>query len=184
LQSQGNSTRSGKRQCANSASPIGIPVLYAALKAIHLLCIVAWLGGMFFALACLHPAAVEQLEPPERIRLMHATLRRFLDVLMAAIVLTLASGAALIGLAVRDRASAALPFAMPLDWYAMVGLFAVMALVFVRVRWVLFPRATRGLQAQAWPDAAAALGAIRRAVMLNLTLGVVVVVVVRLGTAA
>ena len=47
-------------------------MLYASLKAIHLLSIVAWIGGMFFMHTCLRPAAAEVLEPPARVRLMHA----------------------------------------------------------------------------------------------------------------
>jgi uncharacterized membrane protein len=159
-------------------------VLYACLKAIHLLGVVVWVGGMFFALACLRPAAAEVLEPPSRVRLMHAALRRFFAAVTVAIVATLASGAAMLGLAARDRTSAALPFNMPLDWYAMVVLFAVMALVFAHVRLSLFRRLEVAMRAQAWPDAGAALGAIRWEVMLNLVLGVFIVVLVRLGAAA
>ena len=43
------------------------PLLYASLKAVHLLAVIAWLGGMFFMLMCLRPAAQEVLDPPSRI---------------------------------------------------------------------------------------------------------------------
>jgi hypothetical protein len=43
-----------------------IPVLYASLKAIHLLAVIAWVGGMFFMLMCLRPAVHEVLEAPPR----------------------------------------------------------------------------------------------------------------------
>ena len=52
-------------------------VLYATLKAFHLLAVIVWVGGMAFVLFCLRPAA-RVLEPPVRIALMHAALRRFL----------------------------------------------------------------------------------------------------------
>jgi uncharacterized membrane protein len=159
-------------------------VLYASLKAIHLLAIVVWIGGMFFMHFCLRPAAAEVLEPPARVRLMHATMRRFFAMVTAAIALVLLSGAAMIGLASHEATRSGLAFNMPLDWYAMVGLFVVMLLVFTHVRLVLFRRLEAALAAQAWPDAAAAITAIRWEVLLNLVIGVFVVVIVRLGGTA
>lgn len=158
-------------------------MLYASLKAIHLLAVIAWVGGMFFILMCLRPAVDEVLEAPPRIRLMHATLRRFLRIVGLAALAILISGAAMIALAWRDRASAGLAFNMPLDWYAMVGLFFVMLALFLHVRLALFARVGRAMAAQAWPDAGAALGAIRWEVAINLVLGIFIVVMVRLGAA-
>ena len=51
-------------------------VLYASLKALHLLSIVVWGGGMFFMHVCLRPAAAEVLEPPARVRLLDAVATR------------------------------------------------------------------------------------------------------------
>ena len=159
-------------------------MLYATLKAVHLLAVIGWLGGMFFMLLCLRPAVHEVLEAPPRIRLMHATLRRFLRIVGIAVLLILASGAAMIAMAWRDRAAAGLAFNMPLDWYAMVGLFFAMLAIYLHVRLPLFARVTRGLAAERWPDAGAALNAIRWEVAINLVLGIFIVVLVRLGNAA
>ena len=159
-------------------------MLYSSLKAVHLLAIVVWLGGMFFMLACLRPAAAAVLEPPVRVRLMHAVLRRFFDAVTVAALIALASGVAMLGLAWREAAKSGLAFNMPLDWYTMIVLFFVMLAVFAHVRLALFPRVERALQAQAWPDAAAALGAIRWEVTINLVIGVFIVVLVRLGGTA
>ena len=159
-------------------------MLYASLKAIHLLAVVAWVGGMFFMLMCLRPAAHEVLEPPARVPLMHATLRRFFRIVSLAVLAIVLSGAAMIVLVWRDRAAAGLAFNMPLDWYAMVALFLVMLAVYAHVRLALFPRVVRALAARAWPDGAAALGAIRWEVAINLVIGTFIVVLVRLGAAA
>ena len=159
-------------------------MLYASLKAIHLLAVIAWVGGMFFMLMCLRPAAHEVLEPPARVRLMHATLRRFFRIVSLSALAAFLTGAAMIGLVWRDRAAAGLAFNMPLDWYAMVALFLVMLAVFLHVRLSLFPRVGRALAVQAWPDAAAALVAIRWEVAINLVIGIFIVVMVRLGAAA
>ncbi len=157
-------------------------MLYASLKAVHLLGVVVWIGGMFFMLACLRPAAAEVLEPPARVRLMHAALRRFFSAVTVATLVALLSGAAMVGLVWRERASAGLAFNMPLDWYAMISLFFVMAAVFAHVRLALFRRVERALADQAWPVAAAALRGIRWEVTLNLVIGVFVIVLVRLGS--
>jgi uncharacterized membrane protein len=159
-------------------------VLYASLKAVHLLGVVAWIGGMFFMQFCLRPAAAAVLEPPARIRLMHAAMRRFFDIVLVAALLVLASGAAMIGLASRDAMRSGLDFNMPLDWYVMIVVFVVMLLLFSHIRLVLFRRLERAVPAEAWPEAAAAIAAIRSEVMINLVLGVFVIVVVRLGGTA
>ena len=63
---------------------------------LHSLAAVVWVGGMFFMLMCLRPAAHEVLEPPARVPLMHATLRRFFRVVSLAVLAILVSGAAMI----------------------------------------------------------------------------------------
>jgi uncharacterized membrane protein len=133
-------------------------------------------------LACLRPAAAV-LEPPLRVRLMHATMRRFFAAVSVAALLVLASGAAMVGLAAHEATRSGLAFNMPLDWYAMVAIFALMLGVFAHVRLALFPRLERALATEAWPVAGAVLGAIRWEVMINLVLGTFIVVMVRLGGA-
>lgn len=159
-------------------------MLYASLKAVHLLAVIGWLGGMFFVLMCLRPAVHEVLEAPPRVRLMHATLRRFLRIVGLAVLAILLTGAAMIAMAWRDRAAAGLAFNMPLDWYAMIGLFVVMVVIYLHVRLPLFARVGQAMAAERWPDAGAALVAIRWEVAINLVLGIFIVVLVRLGAAA
>lgn len=156
-------------------------MLYAALKAVHLLAVIAWLGGMFFTLMCLRPAVHEVLDPPPRIRLMHATMRRFLRIVGIAVLAILLSGAAMMAMAWRDRSAAGLAFNMPLDWYAMVAIFFLMLAVYLHVRLPLFARVGRAMAAEQWATAGAAFNAIRWEIAVNLVLGIFVVVLVRLG---
>jgi uncharacterized membrane protein len=113
------------------------------MKALHLLSIVVWVGGMFFMHVCLRPAAAEALDPPHRLRLLQATMRRFFAVVTGAILIILASGAALVGLARGEALRAGPAFNMPLDWYAMIVLFLVMLAVFAHIRLVLDRRLHR-----------------------------------------
>ena len=62
---------------------------------LHVLGVVVWVGGMFFAHMALRPAALA-LPPPQRLPLLAATLTRFVAWAGVAVVLILGSGAVLI----------------------------------------------------------------------------------------
>jgi uncharacterized membrane protein len=158
-------------------------VTYAVLKALHLLAVVAWVGGMAFVLFCLRPAA-RVLEPAARVTLMHAALRRFITVVSIAVAAILVSGVAMVAIAWSAAARAGLAFNMPLDWYTMIAAFFVMLAVFVHIRVALFRRLDAAVAAQRWADGAAALGVMRWEVSLNLVLGTFVIFFVRLGGTA
>lgn len=138
-----------------------------ALLLVHLLGACAWIGGMFFAHFCLRPAAAEALAPAQRLPLWTATLARFLRYTAVAVVALLASGfALLLDRGFRDA---------PPGWHAMLALGLVMSAVFAYVWLALYPRLRTRCAAAQWPDAADALGRIRRLVTLNLALGVCVI---------
>lgn len=158
-------------------------MLYAFLKAFHLLGVVVWIGGMAFTLFCLRPAA-RVLEPPARVTLMHAAMKRFITVVSIAIAVIFVCGAAMVGIAWSAAARTGLAFNMPLDWYAMIAIFFVMLAVFIHIRNVLFRRLDEAVTAARWPDGAAALAAIRWEVSINLVLGTFVIFFVRLGGTA
>ena len=134
---------------------------------LHLLGVISWLGGMFFAYYCLRPAAVEVLEPPQRLPLWAATFARFLPYMGVAVAVLVASGFGLL-LAVGFRHA-------PIGWHVMMTLGLVMAAVFVYVYAALYPKLRAHCAASAWPAAAQALNRIRQMVALNLALGVCVV---------
>lgn len=158
-------------------------MLFATLKAFHLLAVIVWVGGMAFVLFCLRPAA-RVLEPAPRITLMHAAIRRFISVVIVAIAVILVSGVAMIAIAWSTSARAGLAFNMPLNWYTMIAVFFVMLAVFVHIRNVLFRRLDVAVREQRWADGAAVLGAFRWEVSINLVLGAFVSVFIRLGGTA
>ena len=135
-------------------------MLYAVLKSIHLLALIVWIGGMFFALFCLRPALVV-LDGPLRLRLMNEVLRRFFDVVSVAVALVLLSGPWMLVSAARSASASGIGFNMPLDWYAMVAGGVVMIAIFGHIRFALFKRLQRAVQAQDGPAGAATLGRIR-----------------------
>jgi uncharacterized membrane protein len=58
---------------------------------LHLLSVVLWVGGMFFAHVALRPA-VAQLPPPQRLALMSGTLSTFFKWVGAAVVIIIVTG--------------------------------------------------------------------------------------------
>ena len=143
-------------------------MLRQLLILLHLVGVITWVGGMFFAYFCLRPAAVEVLEPARRLPLWSATFARFLPYAAIAVLVILATGLTLL-VQVGFRQA-------PVGWHVMLALGLVMATVFAQVYLGLFPRLRDRSAAADWPAAAQALDGIRRLVALNLVLGLCTVV--------
>ena len=150
--------------------------LYALLKTLHVLATVVWVGGMVFAHFFLRPA-LAQLDPPQRLRLMHEVLRRFFAAVGVAALLTLATGLWMIGRVAKQAVQSGGSFAMPLDWTLMAVLGVLMVAIFGHIRFVLFKRFAVAVTALDWPAGGAALAKLRAWVGVNLALGVTVIVV-------
>lgn len=150
-------------------------MLYTALKTVHVLSILVWVGGMVFAHFFLRPAVAE-LEPPLRLRLMHGVLRRFFAVVTVLSLLALFSGSWMMGTTAKLAAQSGTPFVMPLDWQVMSVVGTVMVLVFGHIRFALFRRFQRAVGATDWPTAGATLQKLRAWVTVNMVLGLFLVV--------
>ena len=150
--------------------------LYALLKTLHVLATVVWVGGMVFAHFFLRPA-LAQLEPPQRLRLMHEVLRRFFAAVSVAALLILATGLWMIGRVAKQAVQSGGSFAMPLDWTLMAVLGVLMVAIYGHIRFVLFKRFAVAVTALDWPAGGAALAKLRTWVGVNLALGVTVIVV-------
>lgn len=141
---------------------------------LHLIGVVVWVGGMFFAYMALRPAAASLLEPPLRLPLWSATLQRFFGWVWVSVVLVLASGfymMAEIGGAGR----------IPPYVHAMLLIGVTMTVIFAYVYAVPFAALKRAVAGQIWKEGAAALNRIRIAVAVNLGLGLLNVVVATAG---
>ncbi|HQN64133.1 MAG TPA: CopD family protein [Methylophilus sp.] len=143
-------------------------MLRQLLLLIHLLSVISWVGGMFFAYFCLRPAAVETLDAPSRLKLWVATFARFLPYMSIAVTLLLISGITML-------LSVGFQFA-PVGWHIMLTLGLFMAGVYLYIYLWLFPQLRRHCVALSWQEAAQALASIRRFVGINISLGVIIVV--------
>lgn len=151
-------------------------MLYTTLKAVHVLSIIVWVGGMVFAHFFLRPA-LAPLEPAVRLRLMHDVLGRFFQAVLVASVLTLGTGVWMLGRVAKQVVQAGGQFQMPLAWTVMTVLGVAMVAIFMHIRFALYRRLGRAVQAAEWPAGAAALGQIRTWVAVNLGLGVLILLV-------
>jgi uncharacterized membrane protein len=149
---------------------------YAIPLFIHLLCAAFWVGGMATMHFAVRPSAVATLEPPLRLRMMAATLRRFFVGVDASVTLLFVTGVAMILSAGGFRG---------LHWRieAMMSIAIVMAAIYVYIRASVFKAMRRAVDESAWPVAAARLNTVRKLVMVNLVLGVIVFGVATIGRA-
>jgi uncharacterized membrane protein len=155
---------------------------YALLKLLHLSSAVIWIGGMFFALFCLRPAAMT-LEPAVRVPFMANALGRFFSVVVWVALAAMGSGAAMVARVGQTTRQTGAPFNMPADWMAMAALGFLMLAVFGHIRFALHKRLQRAVAAQDWKAGGAALTEIRFWVGVNLAFGALIVVIVVLGAA-
>ncbi len=157
-------------------------MLYALLKTVHVLSIVAWVGGMFFVMLALRPA-VASLDPPVRLKLMRDALDRFFNVVNVAAVLTLITGVWMIGRVAKAAVQGGGSFSMPLEWHLMTILGIAMVILYAVLRFVFFRRMAAAVDAQQWPKAADALGRVRMLVHVNAGLALIIIVAVVWGGA-
>jgi uncharacterized membrane protein len=156
-------------------------MLYNILKLIHVLSIVIWIGGMFFAHFCLRPAVARIDAPPVRLTLMHDVLGRFFNIVGVVALLSLVSGGWMMGRVAKQTVQSGGQFTMPLSWTLMASLGVVMILIFGHIRFALYKRLSRAVAAKDWPAGGAALASIRRFVAVNLVIGVLIVAVILIG---
>ncbi len=116
-------------------------------------------------------------ESPARLRLMHDVLGRFFRAVLVASLLTLVSGVWMLGRVAKQVVQSGGSFQMPISWTIMAVLGVVMVAIFMHIRFALYKRLSRSVDASAWAAGATALAQIRLWVAINLGLGLLVVVV-------
>ena len=143
-------------------------------KLIHLLAVLIWVGGMFFAYMVLRPAAVDVLQPPERLRLWGNVFHRFFNWVWGAIGAILVTGLYMIyqlgGMA-----------HVPSYVHIMLLLGLVMIAIYCYVFFACYVPLSLHVSKERWKEAGEILGKIRSLVGLNLTLGLITVCAAAIG---
>jgi uncharacterized membrane protein len=137
---------------------------------VHILSAVIWVGGMFAAYVCLRPA-VGALEPPQRLMLWRRFFAAFFPWVWVSVVLLVASGYWMLLTTFGGFATAPIyvNLMQAIGWL-MIALYAWM----FHAPWLKFKRA---VDAQDWRAAGAQIERIRKIIMINLPLGLIVVVI-------
>jgi len=143
--------------------------------ALHLLSAIIWVGGMFFAYMILRPAAVEVLPPPQRLQLWSNVFSRFFPWVWLAIGLLLASGLWMIFMGYGGMGNVR-PYI-----HIMLLLGLIMMAIFGHVYFAVFRRLRQLVSAEQWEPAGIQLGVIRKLIAVNLSLGLIVVLVAGIG---
>ncbi len=142
---------------------------------LHVLGIVVWVGGMFFAYMALRPVAASVLEPPQRLTLWAGVFGKFFPWVWVSVVLIL-----LTGLHMLMKLGGA---AAPHYTLAMLVLGVAMMAIFAHVFFAPYKKLQRAVGEQNWKAGGAALGQVRRLIGINLSLGLLTIAVVFLGRA-
>lgn len=145
------------------------------LYLLHVLGVVVWVGGMFFAYMALRPVAASVLEPPQRLALWSGVFSQFFPWVWLSVALILGSGLYML---TRIGGMAAPHYAL-----TMLALGVVMMLIFGHVFFGPTRRLKRAVAEQNWKAGGAALGQIRLLIGINLSLGLATIAVVFLGRA-
>lgn len=140
---------------------------------LHVLGVVVWVGGMFFAYMALRPVAASVLEPPQRLTLWAGVFGKFFPWVWASVALILLTGLHML-VALGGMTA-------PLYTMAMLALGVLMMLIFAHVFFTPYKKLKRAVGEQNWKAGGAALAQIRMLIGTNLILGLLTIAVVFAG---
>lgn len=140
---------------------------------LHLLGVIVWVGGMFFAHMVLRGAVSQSLEPQERLPLMQRVFDGFFSWVWLSVILIIASGYWMLFFVYTSEVTFWLGF------MAVIG--TLMAAIFVFIFAFPYQQLSSALKIHDMPKAVAAVASIRQLVLTNLILGLLITVVTIFG---
>lgn len=142
---------------------------------LHSLAAVIWIGGMFFAYMALRPSAAEVLEPPLRLTLWAKVFSRFFPWVWASVAILFGTGYWMV-LNVFGGFSQ-----IGIYVHVMHGLGIVMLLIFAHVFFAPYKKLKQFVGESNFPEAGKKLAQIRILIAINLSLGLIIIIVVKAG---
>ena len=139
---------------------------------LHVLAVVVWVGGMFFAHQVMRPAAVSTLEPPQRLRLWVAGFKRFFPWVWVCVATVLITGLWMFMQFMPKP---------PIYLHIMFTLGIVMILIFMHVFFAPYNKLKRAVASESWKEGGAALNQIRILVGINTLIGIITIVIATAG---
>ncbi len=138
---------------------------------LHVLAVVVWVGGMFFAYNFLRPAAGALLDPPSRLTLWAGVFQRFFPYVWVSVILLPLTGYLMI-FSRWDQIGNA-----PLYVHIMNAIGILMILIYMYVFFVPYKQLKNAVAEKIWPQGGKALAKIRILVGVNTALGIIVIIV-------
>ncbi|GJL76026.1 MAG TPA: hypothetical protein PKM20_06665 [Nitrosomonas sp.] len=145
------------------------------LKVLHLLGVVIWVGGMFFAYMVLRPVVNQLLPSPQMFKFWQAIFASFFHWVWLSITVILASGLHMIS---EMGGFGKLPF----NVYLMFAIGSMMMVIFIYVFFTAYRKLKRYVAEEEWELAGISLVQIRVLIGLNLILGFVTIAIAVLDT--
>jgi uncharacterized membrane protein len=149
----------------------GDKIMMSIALLLHVLSVVIWVGGMFFAYMVLRPVAASQLEAPQRLTLWSGVFSQFFPWVFLAVGLILVTGLLMLINGFGGIRSASI------DLQLMLGIGIVMMLIFFHIYFAPFQRLKRAVSAEDWSGGNRYLAQIRLLVAVNLVLGLLTVAI-------
>lgn len=142
---------------------------------LHLLSAVIWVGGMFFAYMALRPVAATLLEPPLRLSLWAQVFQRFFLWVWISILALLATGFWMIFGSLGGMASAGLHV------HIMLTIALIMIGLFIYLNVCPYRHLKTCVANEDYKEGAVSLGKIRQIVAINLSLGLINIIIAVAG---
>lgn len=139
--------------------------------ALHLLSAVIWVGGMFFAYMALRPAAAQILEPPQRLQLWAQVFKLFFLWVWLSVIAILVTGYWMLFSVFGGFANAGIHI------HIMHGAGIIMVLIYFHVFFAPYRRLRHAVVVQDYAEGGKRLAQIRKLIGLNLSIGLIVVLV-------
>ncbi len=137
---------------------------------LHILAVIVWVGGMFFAYMCLRPAA-GPMEPADRLALWGRGFDKFFPWVWASIAVLLASGYGMIFVVLGGFGSAGVHV------HIMQATGLTMILLYLHLWFAPYRRYKQALASDDLAEAGRRLNQIRVIIAINLPLGLVTAIV-------
>jgi uncharacterized membrane protein len=144
-------------------------MLHSLMVSLHLLAAVIWVGGMFFAYMMVRPA-MAALQPPEPVRMWGRIFTKFFSWVWIAVFVLVATGNHMLIVEYGGMAAA------PVYLHIMQLLGYLMIALFMHLYFAPWRRMQVALVDEDFPRAAKQIPQIRRIVAINLSIGIVNVI--------
>lgn len=146
-----------------------------AALALHVVAATIWVGGMLNMVFVVRPVAVDVLSPPDRVPFLTRALGRFFLLVWASIIVLLMSGFWMLFAVMGGFAGVHWPV------HAMVAIGLLMMVKFIYLYFLPYRRLLNAASQGHWAESGTQLQSIRRIVMANACLGLLLIVLATIG---